>query len=526
MSTSWKEILLVEDNAGDALLLREVLAQANHADEFKLSHVERLDSAIQRLAQGNVDVVLLDLSLPDGQGLETLTRAHTAAPQVPIVVLTGLDDQGLAVRAVREGAQDYLVKGQMDSCALMRALRYAIERHHLQVELDQARQHQLQMKDQFLSHVSHELRSPLTAIHQYVTILLDNLAGDLKPEQRECLEVALRNVDQLGAMIGDLLEATRADTGKLTVEPRVVSVGQLITDVLNTLKRSAATKGIQLTAEICENLPPIYADADRVRQILINLIDNGIKFTPESGRVTLRARVCDEDAGFLCLDVTDNGCGISPQSTEKIFERFHQEPNAIEMSRKGLGLGLYLCQELVSRHGGRIWVESQLGHGSTFSFTLPVFSLPSLLLPVVTRKDELRDSIALITTEVFLPAYSLTTKRDETLFRECVEVLQRCTLPDLDVLLPRMAAKAGAEMFFIVACTNERGAEILVRRIREQLERNQKLQAAHLEVKVFATTLETSLPPNGRPLKETVEKVAAQISDSIKTIMCERNSLA
>ena len=202
-SPPW-EVLLVEDNPGDVRLLREALAEANDTEEFRLSHVDRLDSALQRLAEGGVDIVLLDLSLPDEHGLDTVKRTLVAAPHVPIVVLTGLDDEELAVRAVREGAQDYLVKGQTDGRAMARAMRYATERHRLQAVLDKTRQNQLRMRDQFLSHVSRELRPPLTVIHQYVTILLDNLVGELNPEQRDCLEITLRNVEQLRAMIGDL----------------------------------------------------------------------------------------------------------------------------------------------------------------------------------------------------------------------------------------------------------------------------------------------------------------------------------
>jgi DNA-binding NtrC family response regulator len=153
------QVLLVEDNAGDVRLLREMFSK-ERADSFELTHLLRMGDAEVHLAKGGVDIVLLDMGLPDGHGLETVRRTHAAAPGVPMIVRTGSDDEALAAEAMKEGAQDYLIKGQIESRALPRALRHAIERHRMQTETDLIRTHQMQFKDEFLSHVSHELRSP------------------------------------------------------------------------------------------------------------------------------------------------------------------------------------------------------------------------------------------------------------------------------------------------------------------------------------------------------------------------------
>ncbi len=246
--------------------------------------------------------------------------------------------------------------------AYLASLRDVTEHKRILTELEQTRQQQLSLKDEFLSHVSHELRSPLTAIHQFITILLDGLAGDLNPEQREYMEIALKNVYQLQTMISDLLEITRAETGKLTIEPQCFSIAKVVDETCSTLKKSAAAKGIVLTADLQHDLPFVYADPVRIKQVLFNLIDNGIKFTPENGAITVRARISEQDPNFLCISVADTGCGISIEDHEKIFDRLYQTEQTISRSRKGLGLGLHICRELVSRHGGRIWVESQQGH--------------------------------------------------------------------------------------------------------------------------------------------------------------------
>src|SRR5271156_5881054 len=253
------QVLLVEDNAGDARLLREMFSKET-AGSFELSHLTHMRDAEARLAKGGIDIVLLDMGLPDGHGLETLRRARAAAPEVVMIVMTGLEDEALAATAMKEGAQDYLIKGQIENRALPRALRHAIERHRMQTETDLILTHQVQFKDEFLSHVSHELRSPLTAIYQFVTILLDRLAGDLNPEQDEYLGIVLRNVKQLQSMINDLVEVTRIQAGKLKIELQCTSASDAVVYTVNTLEGAATAKGITLTSEIELRLPPVCAD--------------------------------------------------------------------------------------------------------------------------------------------------------------------------------------------------------------------------------------------------------------------------
>jgi len=248
------------------------------------------------------------------------------------------------------------------------------ERKEAAEALEQSRQAQIQFKDAFLSHVSHELRSPLTAIKQFSSILLSGVAGELNKEQHEYQQIVQRNIGQLQAMIDDLLEVTRLETGKLTVEPDRVSISDAVTDALDTLRGTARGKGITLSGDVPADLPLAYADQTRLRQILIILLDNAIKFTPDGGSVAIRARLLQQERSCLLLEVSDTGDGISPEVGERIFERLYQVSEPGTASRKGLGLGLYICKELVTRQGGRIWVESQPEKGSIFSFTLPVYS--------------------------------------------------------------------------------------------------------------------------------------------------------
>jgi PAS domain S-box-containing protein len=213
------------------------------------------------------------------------------------------------------------------------------ERKKAEEALEQIRQDQMRFKDEFLSHVSHELRSPLTAIKQFTSILLGGLAGELNSEQREYQEIVLRNIGQLQSMIDDLLEVTRLETGKLTIEPESVSVADAVTDTFNTLLGTAEGKGVALSYDLPADLPPVHADRTRLRQILIILLDNAIKFTPAGGAVTIQARPLPQDPRFLLFEVSDTGCGIGPVISERIFERLYQVSDRIQTSRKGLGLG-------------------------------------------------------------------------------------------------------------------------------------------------------------------------------------------
>jgi signal transduction histidine kinase len=210
----------------------------------------------------------------------------------------------------------------------------------MQAESDLIRTNQMQFKDEFLSHGSHELRSSLTAIYQFVTILLDKLAGELNQAQREYLEIVFRNLKQLHLMINDLLEVTRMQAGKLQIDPQQTSISDAIIYAVNILQVAATAKSIKLTSDIKRGLPPACGDPRRIRQILIILLDNAIKFTPTNGSVKVKAGVSEEDTNLLLLEVSDTECGISSEMTERIFERLFQtaDPALGRPQRPGAGV--------------------------------------------------------------------------------------------------------------------------------------------------------------------------------------------
>jgi PAS domain S-box-containing protein len=383
--------------------------------------------------------------------------------------------------------------------------------------LEQIRKDQMRFKDEFLSHVSHELRSPLTAIKQFTTILLGGLAGELNKEQREYEEIVLRNIRQLQAMIDDLLEVTRLETGKLTVKPESVSVANAVTDTFNTLQETARAKGVTLSYDLPADLPLAHADSTRLLQILIILVDNAIKFTSDGGVATINARLQQEDPRFLLLEVSDTGCGMSEEIFERIFERLFQVSERIKTSRKGMGLGLYICKELVTRQGGQIWVKSQLQKGSTFSFTLPVFSLTHLLAPLLKNNKWPAESVALVVAEIHLPE-SWPSKEFQAEFAQEVRgLIQRCFLPALDVLLPNMGTGAEDERFFVAAFGDDTDASILSNRIREQLDHLSRLEQTGVTYSVSYSMLPPLLQEAGESPDVIVTSMATRLEESVKS---------
>lgn len=517
MSNQPTSVLLIEDNPGDADLVRLRLVESK--SPVTVNCVERLSEALALMNSERPTVVLLDLNLPDSHGADTFRALLDKAPEVPIVILSGQEDEALAIKALHQGVQDYLVKGEITSKHLERAMRYAVERQALILTLEISRKQQLEFKNRFLSHVSHELRTPLTCIHQYVTLITDGLAGPVAPEQRDHLETILKSVNQLHAMIRDLLEATRAESGKLRIEPRCLALADLVRQAAAMMQPTANAKQVGLEIGVDSRVPLVLADPDRVLEVLINLLDNAIKFTPEEGSVAVHACMVDADPGMVYVTVSDTGRGISPEAKSLIFERLYQDPESVDNNRSGLGLGLYISKQLVRLHGGRIWVASEAGQGSTFTFTLPVYSLAKLLFPVITHEDRLRDSIVLVNVEL-IPRPGPPGGSWRETCQQCLETLERCLYLDKDLLLPSMSGSGPAETFYIVASTDMDRVNVMLARIHEQLGRCADLQTTG-SLKVMAAPVQVSTVDRQTTLEQQVQEVATQVSEMITQAMAQ-----
>ncbi|GAB4503924.1 MAG: hypothetical protein Fur0043_09170 [Anaerolineales bacterium] len=231
------------------------------------------------------------------------------------------------------------------------------------------------LKSEFVATVSHELRTPMTSIRGYVDILLMGAAGALNENQTHFLQIVKNNTERLNILVNDLLDISRIESGRVTLSPQPVNLRDVAEDVLaDALRRSQQDKkAIAFSLEAAKDVPRIYGDAERIRQVIGNLVDNAYRYTPKNGQVTVR--VYATNGNHVQVDVEDTGVGIPPEDQERIFDRFFRGEDPLVLATPGTGLGLAIVKQLIEMHNGRIWVKSEgAGKGSTFSFTLPVYT--------------------------------------------------------------------------------------------------------------------------------------------------------
>ncbi len=384
------KVLLVEDSAEGARRVRLAMDDTQGAMSvcqglFAVTWVDSLGPALEQLAGGDFDVVLLDLQLPDSSGLETLAKVRAAAPHVPVVVLAGLDDDGQALRAIQRGAQDYLAKVRLDGRLLRRTLRHAIQRQRAEVQLLQhARQIEVaharierqaaQLKaraeqldrvnrelDDFTYIASHDLKEPLRGIRAYCEILLEDYQPKLDAPGQRRLAMLVTLCDRLETLIGDLLTYCRvggtrpADTG--------IDLDAVVEEVLDTLCPTVDRRGASV--RVVGRLPKVTGDATLIGMVLANLVSNGLKFN-DRAKPQLEIGCLPTDPPTLY--VRDDGIGIDRKHHEAIFTIFRRLHG--KKKYEGTGAGLTIVQKIVQSHGGRIWLKSEPGAGSTFFFTL------------------------------------------------------------------------------------------------------------------------------------------------------------
>ncbi len=358
-------ILLVEDDQEDAEYLTALLARADGV-QFEIERTDRLSAALTAAPRTRPDVVLLDLTLPDAQGLKTVRRARLGFGSVPFLVLTGIHDETLGVEAVQEGAQDYLVKDKLETGLIVRAILYAIERRRASDEAATLRQREA-LQREFVANVSHELRTPLTAIKASLESLRRGGLSD--PQARErFIDAIERQTEHLARLVEELLAVATLESEGLRANPKALELGTVIRQILDDFASKAAAAKVSLSAEGGFDSLKVWADPDHLAEILHNLTENAIKYNKPGGNVRISAQESD---GVIEVTVSDTGAGIAEDETPLLFTPFHRTRYATAKNISGTGLGLSITKRAVERNGGRLWFESDPGEGSHFHFTIP-----------------------------------------------------------------------------------------------------------------------------------------------------------
>ena len=395
MDTCQIRVLLVDDDEDDYVMTRELLAEIGRS-KFQLDWIPDFNPALRAMLEGRYDLHLLDYSLGEHDGLELLSAALMAGCNAPTIVLTGRSDHETDLAAMKAGADDYLVKGRIDAPVLERAIRYAIERKRAQKDLRKAKdaaEAASRAKSQFLANMSHEIRTPMTGVLGMLDLVLDT---ELNAEQKDQLQIARSSAHSLLFLLNEILDFSKIEAGRLELVPVVFPVRQCVEEVVRTLAVQAQQKRLYLTCDIDAGVPEVMAgDQVRLRQVLLNLAGNAVKFT-ESGGVSIR--VCLEgeagDEVMVHVQVADTGIGIPLEKQALIFDPFRQVDDSLTRRHGGTGLGLTISARIVELMGGRIWVESEMGKGSTFHFVVRL-SLPGSGAAVEPCRDLLNAGRAL-----------------------------------------------------------------------------------------------------------------------------------
>lgn len=371
-------ILIIDDELG----IREGCRQALEPQGFTVETAATLREGLRKIQEGDFDLVLLDVMMPDGRGIDLLAPIHEKDPDTVCVIITGYATVELAVEATKRGGYDFISKPFTTDLLLM-TVNQGLERRRLSLEakrlqaiereaeeLAQAKANLEKLdklKSTFMRTVAHELRAPVAAIHSYLTLVLEGYADQEK--QKPMLERAEQRSRELLALIDDLLELAKVKDADAVVQAKMetLQMADILKDVSSLLKADAERKGVSFVVEIA-NRPCLQANADHIRQLWTNLISNAIKYTPPGGRVVASLR---EEDKRIVGSVEDTGIGIAPKDVPKIFDEFYRTQAAKELEPRGTGLGLAIVKQIIEMYGGTIEVESEPGKGSRFTFTLP-----------------------------------------------------------------------------------------------------------------------------------------------------------
>ncbi|MFC1543294.1 sensor histidine kinase [Candidatus Neomarinimicrobiota bacterium] len=359
-------VLVIDDEE----IMRDSCSQVLEKEGIIVDTAEDGASGLETIKNKSPDAALVDLKMPGIDGLELLSRIQEADPEIVCVVITGYPTIESAVESMKRGAYDFLPK-PFSPEELRIVVHRAIERRKLALESARLRLEKEKMQEYFITLVTHELRSPLATIQQYLSTILGGYVGGITDQQTEILQNCSNQGKSLLKLIEDWLCLSRVEEGLLVEQFEPLSISSILTKVVDQQETTAEVKGVSIHLRMQDDLPLIQGDVDTLELVFNNLIGNGIKFNVEGGTVDIEARA---DNQHVAIDVKDTGIGISQENLPSIFDEFYRGNNPSIRLIPGSGLGLPIVNKILQAHSARIRVASELGKGSTFSVLFPVES--------------------------------------------------------------------------------------------------------------------------------------------------------
>ncbi len=416
--TTRGRILVIDDEPG----IREGCKRALTPQGFIVDVAQNGLEGLEKIKADGYDVILLDIMMPGVGGIELLSLIREHDPHAVCIIITGYGTVQLAVSAIKRGAYDFLTKPfTVDD--LLLAVTHGLEHRRLLLEEQrlkalEAETQQLayekrkleeveKAKAAFIRLVTHELQAPIAAIQGYLQLILD---GYVEPEkQRELLEKASARAQEQMALIGDLLTLSKLRDARQREKATDVRLDELLREVLEPFQTQAAEKGVLLRANIEGEIPPVRGIPGEFKSLWTNLISNAIKYTPSGGSVAVSLRM---DDGKIIGRVSDTGIGIPPEARDRLFTEFFRADNAKALALRGTGLGLVIVKQAIENAGGQIWVESELGRGTTFTFTIPITAAKETLPEPVSLEPKKGGRMSLrIIEKSTLPAFVASVMR-------------------------------------------------------------------------------------------------------------------
>jgi len=356
-------ILVIDDEEA----MRDSCYQVLSKDGYRTETAEDGDSGLQKIRDIKPDLVLVDLKMPGMGGMELLEKTRDIDPNIVFVVITGYATIESAVDAMKRNAYDFLPK-PFTPDQLRIVTRRGLERRKLTLESARLRQEKEKMRENFVTLVSHQLRSPLVSVQQYFEVMLGGFAGEVAGKQKEMIEEASKRIDALLNLVNDWLNMSRIETGKLIGKFEPVDLASVLSETMELLKPLAEDRKVALEMDLRDSLAVVEGNGESLKQAFTNLVSNGINYNIEGGTVTVSTK---EEGGHLVAEVSDTGIGISQENLPFIFDEFFRVKTEETRGVTGSGLGLPIAKRIIEAHNGSIKVASEPGKGTTFSILLP-----------------------------------------------------------------------------------------------------------------------------------------------------------